>query len=72
MSIEDILSRRLGLQFFDWRLAVEAAPIVGQILARELGWTQNRTDEEILDYVGRINRFLKALGLEPVPAAKTS
>jgi len=72
VSIEDILSRRLGLQFFDWRLAVEAAPIVGQILARELGWTQNRTDEEILDYVGRINRFLKALGLEPVPAAKTS
>jgi glycerol-3-phosphate dehydrogenase len=71
VCIDDILSRRLGLQFFDWRLAIQAAPIVGQILARELGWTQNRTDEEIFHYVGRINRFLEALGLKPVPAANT-
>ena len=40
VCIEDILSRRLGLQFYDWRLAIHAAPIVGQILARELGWSR--------------------------------
>ena len=68
VCIEDILSRRLGLQYFDWRLAIQAAPVVGQILARELGWTQTRTLEEIARYIGRINRFLEALGLEPVRA----
>jgi len=70
VCIEDILSRRLGLQFFDWRLAIQAASVVGQILAGELGWSQKRTDEEVVRYVGRINRSLEALGVAPVPAAK--
>jgi glycerol-3-phosphate dehydrogenase len=70
VCIDDILSRRLGLQFFDWRLAIQAASVVGQILAGELGWSQKRTDEEVVRYVGRINRSLEALGVAPVPAAK--
>ena len=41
-SIEDILARRLGLQLFDWNLALDAAPVVARILARELGWSQRR------------------------------
>jgi glycerol-3-phosphate dehydrogenase len=68
VCIEDILSRRLGLQYFDWRLAIQAAPVVGQILTKELGWPQTRTLEETARYIGRINRFLEALGLEPVRA----
>ena len=42
VSLEDILSRRLGLRYFDWRLAAQAAPAVARILARELGWCADR------------------------------
>jgi glycerol-3-phosphate dehydrogenase len=69
LSIEDILARRLGLQFYDWRLAMQAAPVVGKILARERGWSPARTREEVAAYVERINRYLEALGIKPVRAA---
>jgi len=43
-SVEDILSRRTRVLLLDARVAIEAAPAVAQVLARELGrddaWTQ--------------------------------
>jgi glycerol-3-phosphate dehydrogenase len=69
ISIEDILSRRLGLQFYDWRLAIRAASVVGDVLGRELGWSADRTKHEIEGYIDRINTFLEALGLEAVRPA---
>jgi glycerol-3-phosphate dehydrogenase len=67
-GIEDVLSRRLGLQSFDWRLAIEAAPAVGNILARELGWARTRTGEEIRSYVDRIRASSEGLGIDLVHA----
>src|SRR5262249_39912879 len=69
VCIEDILARRLGLQFYDWRLAIQAAAVVGKIFARERGWSSGRTREEVAAYIERINRYLEALGVEPVRAA---
>jgi glycerol-3-phosphate dehydrogenase len=71
MGIEDTLSRRLGLQSFDWRLAIEAAPAVGNILAREFGWARTRTGEEIRLYVDRIRASAEALGVDLVHAGTT-
>ncbi|MGL5683820.1 MAG: FAD-dependent oxidoreductase [Marinifilaceae bacterium] len=36
-SVEDVLARRVRLLFLDARAAVEAAPIVAEIMAKELG-----------------------------------
>ena len=69
VCIEDILSRRLGLQFYDWHLAVQAAPVVGRILARELGWSHSRMQAEIDGYIERIDRCLTELGLKPARVA---
>jgi len=66
VCIEDILSRRLGVQFYDWRLAAQAAPVVGEILARELGWSPAQMRSEISGYIERINRCLEALGQNSV------
>jgi glycerol-3-phosphate dehydrogenase len=66
VSVEDILSRRLGLQFYDWCLAAQAAPVVGEILGRELGWSPAQTRSEVSGYVDGINRGLEALGRERV------
>jgi glycerol-3-phosphate dehydrogenase len=62
-TIEDILARRLGLQLFDWRKSIEAAPAVADLLARELGWTGERRDEAVASYTGKIRGFLGVLGL---------
>jgi glycerol-3-phosphate dehydrogenase len=66
VCIEDILSRRLGLQFYDWRLAAQAAPVVGEILTREVGWSPAQMRSEISGYIERINRCLEALGQKSV------
>jgi glycerol-3-phosphate dehydrogenase len=62
-TIEDILARRLGLQMFDWRKALEAAPVVGDLLARELGWARENRDEAVATYTSKITGYLEALGL---------
>jgi glycerol-3-phosphate dehydrogenase len=58
MTIEDILARRIGLQLYSWRSAIEVAPVVGSILGRELGWSADREREELMKYVRKINRLL--------------
>jgi glycerol-3-phosphate dehydrogenase len=63
-TIEDILARRLGLQMFDWRSAIAAAPVVGEWIARELGWSAEKRDQAIAEYTGKINGYLAELGLQ--------
>ncbi len=63
VAIEDVLARRIGLQYFDWRLAIEAAPVVASHLATELGWSDQQRKEAIQDYTGKIKRCLAAIGL---------
>jgi len=65
VTIEDVLARRIGLQYFDWRLAIEAAPVVASQLASELDWSDQQRNEAIQDYVGKIKRWLAAIGLSP-------
>jgi glycerol-3-phosphate dehydrogenase len=70
-SIEDILARRIGLQVYDWRLAIQAAPVVAFYLAEELGWSPAETHHAVELYTSKMNRMLETIGLapEPVPVA---
>jgi glycerol-3-phosphate dehydrogenase len=68
VCVEDVLNRRLGLQPFGWRLAIQAAPVVAEILAREMGWSPARRQQETERYVERIQYLQRALGLSSVPA----
>jgi glycerol-3-phosphate dehydrogenase len=63
VTIEDVLARRIGLQFFSWKLAMEAAPVVAELLACELDWTPQQKGRAIHDYVTKIERSLDAIGL---------
>jgi len=62
-TIEDVLARRIGLQLYSWRMATDAAPIVGSLMARELSWSTSITEGAITGYVGKIRRLLDAAGL---------
>jgi glycerol-3-phosphate dehydrogenase len=64
-SIEDILARRTGLQLFSWEQARAAAPAVGAIMARELGWSPNQQKDAVEEYVNKISRLMQLTGLQP-------
>ena len=62
-TIEDVLARRLGVQFFSWLDAIDAAPVVASLMAGELNWTTRFTDAAITAYTGRIHYLLDSAGL---------
>jgi glycerol-3-phosphate dehydrogenase len=65
MSIEDVLARRIGLQLYGWRIAIDAAPVVGSVLARELGWSPAQKQKAVEEYVQKISRLMEIAGLVP-------
>jgi len=67
VTIEDVLARRTGLEFFSWRASQEAAPVVGTILAKHLGWSADQTRSAIGQYVKKIDRYLRTAGLAAEP-----
>jgi len=73
-NIEDVISRRIGLQYYSWRDAIKAAPVVGAHMAQELQWTSAQEHEAVNRYVERINFFLQRAGLQPEanPAGRSS
>jgi glycerol-3-phosphate dehydrogenase len=64
VTIEDVVARRLGIQFYSWREAIHAAPVVGSLMAEELHWSDTETKSAIKAYVDKINHFLERAGLE--------
>jgi glycerol-3-phosphate dehydrogenase len=64
-SIEDILARRTGLQLFSWEQARAAAPRVGAIMARELGWPLSQQKAAVEEYEKNIGRLMRLMGLRP-------
>jgi glycerol-3-phosphate dehydrogenase len=64
-AIEDVIARRLGIQFYSWRDAVHAAPVVGDLMAAELNWSDTDEKSAVETYVRKINHFLEEAGLEP-------
>ena len=62
-TIEDVLARRIGMQLYSWRDAIQAAPVVGSLIAQELSWTSSLTRTAIMHYVEKVNHLLDSAGL---------
>ena len=62
-TIEDVLARRIGMQLHSWRVAMEAAPAVGFLIAKELNWSNSAMAEAIRAYLEKISCLLKSAGL---------
>jgi glycerol-3-phosphate dehydrogenase len=69
-TVEDVLARRIGLQFISWRAAIRATPVAAALLRRELGWSAAQEVAAVDEYVGKVNHMLEVAGqeLEPLPA----
>lgn len=63
VTIEDVLARRTGLQLWSWKDAVRAAPSVGALLGRELGWSDDQTRSAVDQYVGKIHDLMQKSGI---------
>jgi glycerol-3-phosphate dehydrogenase len=63
MTIEDILMRRTGLQFFSWQAASNAAAVTGAILAKELGWSAEQEKSSVVEYRNKISRLMELAGV---------
>ena len=63
-TIEDVLARRLGVQFYSWRDAVHSAPAVGTLMAQELHWSDAEAKSAVTAYINKINHLLERAGLE--------
>ena len=63
-SIEDVLARRIGLQLFSWRDAIEAAPTIGLWLAKEMGWSADQMRTAVRGYVSKIDRYRTLAGVK--------
>jgi len=62
-TIEDVLARRIGLQFHDWQASMAAAPVVGGYLAKEFGWKPEEEAAAVHAYVAHIEGMLERSGL---------
>jgi glycerol-3-phosphate dehydrogenase len=65
-TIEDLLARRTGTQMYGWKAALEAAPTVGRLLAREKGWDAGKEAAAVSEYSNKITGYLRELGLSEV------
>jgi len=64
-TLEDVIARRLGIQFYSWRDAIHAAPVVATFMAEELHWSSDQAKSEVVTYVKKVNKLLEHAGLEP-------
>jgi glycerol-3-phosphate dehydrogenase len=63
VTIEDVLARRIGLQLYSWRDAIDAAPVVAGLMAAELHWDADYESQAEAQYIEKIHFFLDSAGL---------
>jgi glycerol-3-phosphate dehydrogenase len=57
-TVEDVLARRTRALFLDARAAIEAAPLVAVILARELNRSEAWTAKDLTSFVDTATGYL--------------
>jgi glycerol-3-phosphate dehydrogenase len=62
-TIEDVLARRTGLQFYSWELATKAASQIADLMAKELGWSREFACSSVEEYVNSIKQMFANAGL---------
>ena len=59
-EVEDVLARRVRLLFVDAREAIKAAPLVAEVMAKELGKDQAWIDEEVKEFTELAGNYIAA------------
>jgi glycerol-3-phosphate dehydrogenase len=67
-TLDDVLGRRTGLEFFSWEAAMAAAPVVAAVMQREMGWDSAQARRAVDEYRGTISDWMEKIGLAKHPA----
>jgi glycerol-3-phosphate dehydrogenase len=62
-TLDDVLERRTGVQFFSWDIAKKAAPVAAAVMQKEMGWDPVHTQHEVDDYIGTISGWIQKIGV---------
>ena len=62
-TIRDFLARRIRLEILDWNKTLLAIPVVTELMANELGWSESEIQAQIDIYKKQIKDFCKNLGI---------
>ncbi len=62
VRLQDVLARRTRALFLNARAAIEAAPAVAAVLARELDWSEDRTAREVSSFTALAERYVPGPG----------
>ena len=54
MTLDDVLTRRLHLNFEDWSQGTQPAPQVANVMSRELGWSASEIEAQVMRYVEKV------------------
>jgi len=63
VTIEDVLARRIGMQLYSWSDCIDAAPVVGSLMQKELKWTTGYTRDAVRNYQEKIYHLMDSAGL---------
>ena len=63
VTIEDVLARRIGMQLYSWSDCIDAAPVVGSLMQKELKWNNGYTRDAIRNYQEEIYHLMDSAGL---------
>ena len=62
-TLDDLLERRTGVQFYSWGAAMEAVPVAAAVMQREMGWDGEYTQRAIDEYVGTLSGWSRKIGV---------
>ena len=68
LHLDDVLARRTRISIESWDRGVSAAPVVADLMARELGWDAARVEKEVSHWLRRVEAE-RASQLEPDDAS---
>jgi glycerol-3-phosphate dehydrogenase len=59
----DFLARRIRMEITDWRATLICTPIVVDLMAPYLGWSEDEKLQQITTYTGQLDRFMAEAGM---------
>jgi glycerol-3-phosphate dehydrogenase len=62
-TLDDVLERRTGLQFYSWPAAMVAAPVAAAVMQREMNWDKAETERAAEEYVSTLAAWTQKIGL---------
>ncbi|WP_020605469.1 glycerol-3-phosphate dehydrogenase/oxidase [Spirosoma spitsbergense] len=63
VTLRDVLARRWRLELADWQLTARVTPQIARLMASELGWSEEYTQQQVRDYRQKLAAFAQEAGL---------